>query len=509
MSAGAPLLLAALLAGWSTASQSFEFENVTNAVVDQTASSSYRFDAVWTDFNGDGCYDPFIFDHNNSTTSRLWLHSCNSDRGGTFSLRSNNQVSYYISSPSWVLGSGWMTVLDFDGDGRQDFWLRHANTPAGRYLNGGNSGSIPTFSEKQYGCDDRCVFADINGDGNLDVVRSDVAVEEMISRDEILPPRTSRGYVTLTADLNNDSWTDIVQPGRGGVWQNAGGQLTWRNTGFEGGMIVAAVADVDNDGDLDFFSYAGSAETDGGFHGYRNDGNFRFTEMPMPEVGFQSYYTNYGNLVAADLDNDTHVDLVISGAPSASSDHTVLRNNGGWSFTVETNPFGRAGGGNPWQAAKARSSIADYDNDGRLDVLVTQINSNLAIFRNTTTSGNQWSRLRFQGSDGNSQAAGATATWYANGSQQILAHQHVVIDNQHAMTELHAGLGNAQIFDLEVTFPNGGDTFRYEGLTPGSEFIIYTDGCLLSDWSRGEEIPRDAPAGCEAGGAFFRSGFER
>ncbi|HVV98449.1 MAG TPA: hypothetical protein VHC92_15000, partial [Rhodanobacteraceae bacterium] len=76
------------------------FSNETTQRVDQTVDTDARFDALWVDFNNDGCYDAFVFDHGDGdgpgSTSRLWVNRC--DGSNTFVYTPNTSVHHYIPS---------------------------------------------------------------------------------------------------------------------------------------------------------------------------------------------------------------------------------------------------------------------------------------------------------------------------------------------------------------------------------------------------------------------------
>jgi hypothetical protein len=219
-------VLAGLLPGALAAQpEPIAFENVTATALDRQADSSYRFDAVWTDFNGDGCPDPFVFGHADPATSRLWLNRC--DGSGRFTLVGNDTVGYYVNPPETPLGAGWMTVLDIDGDGREDFWLRHANMMAARYLNGSERDAFePRFSGKAEACDDPCVFGDLDGDGTFEIIHPDRRIVGILDgrRKQRAAGEPAEAII---ADVDGDSWPDIVQPGAGGWWRNRDGVLDW------------------------------------------------------------------------------------------------------------------------------------------------------------------------------------------------------------------------------------------------------------------------------------------
>src|SRR3546814_4539249 len=76
-------------------------------------------------------------------------------------------------------------------------------------------------------------------------------------------------------------------------------------------------------------------------------------------------------------------------------------------FTASTaTSFGPASGDGPdgWQSAKPRADVADFDNDGRLDIIKTQFPSNIGLWRNTVdTEGNRWLKVSVRGGGGRSE----------------------------------------------------------------------------------------------------------
>lgn len=470
------------------------FENVTTLVVDRTdVDSEYRFDALWTDFNGDGCYDPMIFDHA-PATSRLWVHAC--DGTNRFTYASNDVVRHYIANPFEPRGTGWVTLIDADGDGRQDLWTRDADVNAAVYVNDSALGATPHFADKRDACPGRnlCSFADIDGDGTLDAILDDRRVQRISGlqdigdRPQILPAAGTAGLRTV-GDVDGDGWPDLVQPDAAGWWRNDQGQLTWVSApALRGSRMLMTLADLDNDGDLDLFTHA-----DGGPGLFRNDGQGNFTDVTadagLSGIGFSDFITNYGNVVAADFDNDARQDLLVVGG---SGTIKLMQNLGGLRFEQADVGFGSMG-----NTAKPRASAADFDNDGRLDVVRTQGETNVGIWRNRTTpDGTHWMKLRVRGPGANADGIGAQAFWYRAGTDHLIAMMEVRADNQHALTWLHTGLGDATEVDLVVRYPHGGPTVRHDGLAADQEVIAYPNGCLIEDWVPGAGWPLEAPPGC-------------
>ncbi len=158
------------------------------------------------------------------------------------------------------------------------------------------------------------------------------------------------------------------------ITQEAG--ITWRQFSGEspdrflietmGGGV--AFLDFDGDGLLDIFLVNGGETPKGKSAAplrnalYRNLGHGKFEDVAakagVDELGF------YGMGVAVgDYDNDGFPDLFVTGYPSCA----LFHNNGNGTFTRFTDKAGVANTGR-WAASAA---WFDYDNDGRLDLVVT------------------------------------------------------------------------------------------------------------------------------------------
>lgn len=127
--------------------------------------------------------------------------------------------------------------------------------------------------------------------------------------------------------------------------------------------------DFNNDGLLDLYLVNGSTiealqgktpsrETN---HLYRNNGDGTFTDVTKA-AGVPGKGWGFG-CVAADYNNDGRIDLLVTNF----GPNILYRNNGDGTFTDVSTQAG-IGGGNIWHAGAA---FGDYDNDGLLDLYVT------------------------------------------------------------------------------------------------------------------------------------------
>jgi len=150
---------------------------------------------------------------------------------------------------------------------------------------------------------------------------------------------------------------------------------------FETMVGGVALFDYDNDGQLDIFFTNGAAipsleksSTAYWNRLFRNNGDGTFTDVTQ-KAGVQGIGYSMG-VAAGDYDNDGFADLYVTGL----NHNQLLHNNGDGTFTDVTDKAGVAGMvpkiGKAWAVA---AGWFDYNNDGRLDLFVTNyLNYNIA-----------------------------------------------------------------------------------------------------------------------------------
>jgi predicted nucleotidyltransferase len=128
---------------------------------------------------------------------------------------------------------------------------------------------------------------------------------------------------------------------------------------FDSGT-AGAWGDYDNDGDLDVLLTGHILGIGDVSRLYRNDGGGTFTQIPAANLlGIEQ-----GSVAWGDYDNDGRLDILMAGFTQAGQPVTKLyHNNGDDTFTDEATAL----------PGVSRPSVAwgDYDNDGDLDILIT------------------------------------------------------------------------------------------------------------------------------------------
>ena len=103
-------------------------------------------------------------------------------------------------------------------------------------------------------------------------------------------------------------------------------------------------------------------------------------------------------------------------------------------------------------------AVADYDQDGSPDLVVTENNRPAHLFRNDTRTANRYLRVVLQGQRPNRDAIGARVTVTAGGIRQmqwVRAGGHFYSQSEFPLT---FGIGSAATADVTVTWPLGGTT---------------------------------------------------
>ena len=179
----------------------------------------------------------------------------------------------------------------------------------------------------------------------------------------------------------------------------------------QAGMGVDA-GDYNGDGHLDIFVTNFSYETN---TLYRNNGDGTFTDVSYKaRLGEESYlFLGFGTGFF-DADNDGHLDIFVANGhifPNVERTTDVISYrqpnqlflNRGDSTFAEVRLDG--------QHVVSRGTLfGDYDNDGDIDVLVTQLNDKVTLLRNENGNRNNWLRLKLIGTHSNRNGIGARVT---------------------------------------------------------------------------------------------------
>ena len=465
------LPLTAIAAEWS-------FTDVTAEVVDQNPPGiGPVFDYAFLDLNDDYLLDIVLNNHHQKKPSPIWL--------GT----PDHKFKFWGNMPKeWLPIAGFhLGEIDHNGDGNTD--LICTGNEGGVII---NLNKIPPGSHKLafdpvplHFSSHLVSFADFNRDGSL---------ETLIRPGQIFDDLTAAPITTglqfgnwVVADFNNDGWLDLFAAGEKCRRENWNGprKLFRNNKGtleelpltssHLGGIPKAA--DFNKDGNMDLYIFGGTDTATGeslSMNLYLGDGKFGFRDVSEAAgISSSKQKPGYSHVYLADLDNDTHLDLINQGNYGT----VFWRNHGDTTFTPLPKTQTKA-----W-SSNAHMRFDDFDMDGLLDFVTSDNGPNwkdrpksIRVFRNTTNNNNYWLKLQLRQPDKNTMAIGATVTITDTLSGKLLSKQSVSSDTEGSHPRLHFGLGKSREVDIKVTWPqsNKSEIFpkisadQYLSLSPGN-----------------------------------------
>ena len=272
-----------------------------------------------------------------------------------------------------------VAVVDYNNDGWEDLYFTRLDKSNILYRNDGD-GTFTNVSDASgidiVGDSGAAVWGDLDNDGWADLVLGNRDIPSQVFRNngdgtfsDITEAagvdNTAKVQSVLLADVDNDGWLDIY-------WANLGTQNALYLNQQDGTFVDATLSsgtgdtqmnmgavffDYDNDGDQDLYL---SHDSDQANILYENDGKGQFTDVS--EAAGVNYKGQGMGVDAADFNNDGYLDLYITNL----YENTLYLNNQDGTFSdlsaaAQVDDLGM-GWGTSWM---------DYDNDGWVDLYVS------------------------------------------------------------------------------------------------------------------------------------------
>ncbi len=407
----------------------------------------YAMGASAADYDNDGQVDLFVA----GVAQNQLLHNRGDGRFEDVTAKSG------VASGEWAVAGAW---LDYDRDGRLDLfvvnyvkWAADTNRYCGDQARGIRIYCHPRFFEGL--------------PNHLYRNKGDGTFEDVSSRAGLLS-HIGKGMSAAIADFDHDGFTDLV------VTNDTVPDFLLRNKGdgtFEDIALTAGVSvpasgrpvssmgvdfqDYDNDGWEDIFITALAGET---FPLFRNEGRREFTETTTAAGLARSTMPLSGWCAAlVDVDNDgwkdiftanSHANDRVSESSGWNQANGLWQNDGRGGFQDVAAQSGLAAA----VAAHRGCGVADFDGDGRLDLVVLVLGANAELWHNEGTGSNRWVIVKLVGTKGNRDGIGARV---AIGKQvRTMTTAIGYASSSHA--GLHFGLGpNSDPVTVEVQWPSG------------------------------------------------------
>lgn len=323
-----------------------------------------------------------------------------------------------------------------------------------------------------------------NGDGTF----RDVSESSGVSN------ARGRGMGVSSSDYDRDGDMDIFIANdvtENFLWQNQGDGIfeqvglyagvSYDLHGQEHGSMGCDCGDYDGDGWFDIIvtSYQGQANS---LFQNKQDGTFEDMTIQagvvgkMVNVGWTCLFFDYDN----DGDNDLFVanghlqDNIEKIMPNIKYYETnqLYRNNGDGTVTDIS---AEAGPGLQVALSSRGGAMGDLDNDGDLDIVVSNSRREPTILENVLHNGNHWINIKLQGATSNRDGIGARVEVKAGGKTQVNEVRAGSGFQSQYDLRLHFGLGNAEKIDaITVIWPSGQVDVLHD-ITP-DRFILVREG---------------------------------
>ena len=491
------------------------FQHTNGASPDKHLVETMGSGGLFFDYDNDGWVDIFLVDGGSLADAAIAKRA----RHRLFHNRGNGTFDDVTEKSGIRHREYWMGACagDYDGDGRTDLYITNFG-PNILYRNLGNGTFSDVTSAARVG-DSKwsasCAFADLDRDGDLDLwVTNYVAADRSKSPscpDSRSGPRfychplkydplpntlyrndgrgafsdvtaasgvgalRSNGMGVVVSDFNEDGWPDVfvANDSLPNFMFRNNRNLQFAETALAAGVAVATdgqpragmgidTGDYDGDGqmdlvitNLDFQMHTLHRALGKGLFGNATiESGFGYPTLPF--VGF--------GVAFLDFDNDTQLDIaivnghVLDNAPQFRAGSTyqqrklLFRNTTLRRFSEIGRTMGAA-----FAAEKVGRGLAtgDIDNDGDLDLLVTNNGQPAELLRNEGATGNAL-LVRLRGPRGNPEGVGARIRVTAGARTQIRDVKAGSSYLSQSDLRAHVGLGTATTVDrIDVQWPTG------------------------------------------------------
>jgi hypothetical protein len=413
------------------------------------AGAGYSTGAAAADFDNDGHPDLFV-----AGVHRNLLYRNRGD--GTFE---DVTTRAGIRSDEWSVAAGW---FDFDNDGFLDLFVVNYIkwTPAFNLYCGDQSRGLRLYCHPN-------VFEGLSntlyrnrGDGTFEDVSTRTGLDKYVGR----------GMSVAFNDYDGDGFVDVIVTNdklpnflfhnmQGKRFEEVG--LTAGVALLDNGRPISSMGvdfrDYDNDGKPDIFVVALANETFPLFHN-EGAGTFRDTTYSSGLARASAQRSGYCPALV-DLNNDGNKDLFVSGGhvndliaetePSRYKEpNMVFLNLGDGRFRDSSGAAGKSFSTIP--RAHRGCAVADFDGDGRQDVVVTALSEPVELWRNTTQTSAPWVDVLLRGSKSNRDGIGAQLRV----GNQVQIQTSAVGYASASLGPVHFG-GVARGSQIEVRWPSG------------------------------------------------------
>ncbi|NNE33056.1 MAG: VCBS repeat-containing protein [Winogradskyella sp.] len=322
-----------------------------------------------------------------------------------------------------------VSASDFNNDGYIDLYVANDYVmPDFLYYNNGDGTFTNVINEKlkhitqlSMGSD----TGDINNDGLIDLMTTDMAPEDHYRSKTNMPSMSTEAFnlmVNIGAHYQYSTNTLQINTGLGG-FSDIGYLAGISSTDWSWASLIV---DLDNDGWKDIIVSNGiKKDVD------NNDYRILLSALSKDSTTVDNFFKMSKN------------------APSQPISNYVFKNNGSLGFEKVAKEWGLN-----TPSFSNGMAYGDLDNDGDLDLIINNIESEAFVYRNKSTG--NFLKIQFDGPDKNKFGLGAKALITHNGKTQVA--ENIVTRGYFSSMEpiLLFGLGlDTKVENVKITWPDG------------------------------------------------------
>jgi hypothetical protein len=470
----------------------WKFEDVTARA--GVANERWGMGVAVGDYDNDGNPDIFV---GNYGVSRLYRN--NGD--GTFT---DVAEKVGVAVKGWHTGA---TFGDYDKDGRLDLFVpAYINfdlknlPPSPLDVGKGNSAgrNFCQFRGQPVMCGPRGLKG---AKDRLFRQKADGTFEEVGDKVGVTDDGNYYGFSSVFVDIDDDRDLDllVVNDSTAKQLYINKGDGTFEETGYPSGIALnengreqagmgLGVGDYDNDGRVDFHitNFSDDSNTL-----YRNDGDTNFTDITFQAglgettIPFLGWGTSF-----IDFDNDGWKDVIVANGHvypvvdkfqwgTSWAQQVLLFQNRMPDAKTRQVRFERVAAAPKSGLADSITSrgmaVADFDGDGRPDIVINAMDAAPALFRNVSALPNKWFAVKLVGDPGRGSPRDAVGATIFVSTGKIRQRFDIVSGAGYASQNeqiAHFGLGAADRVDLvEIFWPNGASE-RFEGVKANAVLTV-------------------------------------
>lgn len=414
------------------------FEDVTKKA--GVEGRGYGMGVSVGDYNNDGFPDLFI---SNYGPNELFRNNGN----GTFTDVS--EKAGIQGGTECTAGAAW---FDYDNDSFLDLYVGNYlyYDPNYKYFYAPDGFPGPMAYDAQSD-----VLYHNNGDGTFEDVTQKMGITD----------QDGRAMGVGVADIDEDGFVDVYVANDhtlNYLWHNEKGK-GFTNRGVMSGTAFSQGGEAAVSMSVDFADYTGDGLLDMFVSDdtycslYQNRGNGLFSDegvasgISMAAAQFVGWSSSF-----FDFDNDGDADITkTNGALKHlyGQESQIFENDGKGRFTDVSLKLGDYFS----KEYVGRGSCAgDYDNDGDLDLVVTNLDDHCIFLRNNKGNQNNWILLDLKGTVSNRDAIGTRIRLTSGGKLQIAQQRSTTGYLSQGDHRIHFGLGkNQNIEKIEIAWPSG------------------------------------------------------